>query len=160
MGDITASSTLLDALPAIDLTMPESDIAKQWQQELQVYMLHSRNGTLAPLPNSCHQTLQMMRATSTTMDLTASRGFQREGLVPTRQTKPSMRSRRYSIDVSTGKNWGKDHRAYLTTFNGYYDSRVSSNSSTLTSILAPLEGAMASSGAPCQQCAAIYSSTL
>ncbi|KAH7082076.1 hypothetical protein FB567DRAFT_97700 [Paraphoma chrysanthemicola] len=48
---------------------------------------------------------QTMRAATNTMQLTSSRGFEREGFAPTRKTSPPMRSRRYSVDVITAEPW-------------------------------------------------------
>ncbi|KAF2798108.1 hypothetical protein K505DRAFT_333726 [Melanomma pulvis-pyrius CBS 109.77] len=50
-------------------------------------------------------TKESLRHKTRTMFVTASRGHQRGGLVPTKKTRPALCHRRYSIDVSTN-GWG------------------------------------------------------
>jgi hypothetical protein len=54
------------------------------------------------------QTRQMMRYKTWKMFLIASRGHERTGYVPTKQTTPALRKRRYSIDVNTA-DWENQH---------------------------------------------------
>ncbi|KAF2024266.1 hypothetical protein EK21DRAFT_117951 [Setomelanomma holmii] len=64
------------------------------------------------------RTPPIMRAQFRTMDVTAARGFKRERFVPTRPTSRPLLSRRYTIDVTTAKNWGTTVIVPLAVNNG------------------------------------------
>jgi hypothetical protein len=55
------------------------------------------------------RTRQTMRTITGKLSIIASRGYPRTDHAPTRPTKPSLRHRRYSVDVLT-RNWDSDSR--------------------------------------------------
>ncbi|EUC49433.1 hypothetical protein COCMIDRAFT_63191, partial [Bipolaris oryzae ATCC 44560] len=63
---------------------------------------HARLGLSISFENTRHS----MRYKSFRMFMIGSRGFERANLLPTRQTRPPLLKRRYSIDVNTTENWG------------------------------------------------------
>jgi hypothetical protein len=90
--------------------VPSPETFSQWT-DLPKEAHHKRGQIFA-------RTHQVMRHKTDRMLVNASRGYEREGHVPTNFTQPPLLKRRYSLDIVT-KNWRKKYNFHTSHLRGW-----------------------------------------
>jgi hypothetical protein len=101
---LSSSALQCPISPITAITAPSSKWAASALARFQNQWRVAKHPRIEP-PRIFEKTRCVMKCNSRTMFSYALRGFER-GMLPTRQTRPPLLKRRYSVDVNTTENWG------------------------------------------------------